>query len=184
MRIISGEYAGRNLKIPPRHITRPMAERAREALFDALTQKTDRVRGKRALDAFSGSGSLGLEALSHGAEATVFIDKSHHAIDCLRQNIRSLGVDEQTTVLRRDVTRCGRPPHGFRADLFFLSPPWQMTDLYAKSLRRLGEHGWLAPGALGVIDMDIHNQLRLPVRIAETRKCGDHLLTFTEYEGK
>ena len=185
MRITSGEYAGRVLKIPPHDTTRPMAERSRKALFDILTQKSALVSGKSVLDAFSGSGSLGLEALSHKAARVVFVDKSHHAIFCLRRNIKSLGVGDKTLVLKRDLAHCGKPPQNFSSDLFFLSPPWRMNGLYPKSLRQLAEHGWLRPGAMGVIDSDVHLRLELPItfKVTDARKSGDHLLTFVGYPG-
>lgn len=183
MRIIGGEYAGRRLKIPPHDTTRPMTERCREMLFDVLTQGQNRIVGKAVLDAFSGSGSLGLEALSHGGRRAVFIDKSHHAANCLRQNITELGVKDKTVVLRRDLGHCGKPPTDFCAELFFLSPPWQMGEIYSRSLNQLAEHGWLAENALGIIDSDTHLRLELPptFTVNEARKNGDHLLTLVNY---
>ena len=97
MRIIGGTFSGRVLKVPPHHITRPMTERCRETLFDILTQSQDFITGKVVLDAFCGSGSLGLECLSRGARRAVFMDKSHNAINCLRENIQSLQLTQNHT---------------------------------------------------------------------------------------
>jgi len=187
MRIIGGEFSGRQLKIPPHHITRPMTERCRETLFDILTQKQDLISDKIVLDGFCGSGSLGLESLSRGATQAVFMDKSHHAIDCLIHNVASLNLDKKPIILRRDLLRCGVPPLEVLAkcDLFFMSPPWGEAELYPKSLTKLASHNWLAPNALGVVDCDVHLEISIPsmFEVFHQKIVGDHRLMLVSYEG-
>ena len=91
VRIIAGEFGGRFIQVPPGSTTHPMGERVRLAMFNSLGET---VRGVRVLDAFAGSGAIGLECLSRGAELAVFVERNRVAQRVIVENISNLGVDE------------------------------------------------------------------------------------------
>jgi 16S rRNA (guanine966-N2)-methyltransferase len=155
VRIISGEFRGRNLTPPAGQSTRPMLDRVREALFSTLG---DCVRGARVLDLFSGTGSLGLEALSRGAVSTHFVEKDRKALSALRRNVTDFGVEDRTDVRQGDAlnAKCWADAP---LDVAFLDPPYAMVGggrerrLVFEAVERLvGEY--LAPG--GVLMLHAH----------------------------
>ena len=101
MRIIAGEFGGRFVQTPPGSTTHPMGERVRSAMFNSLGET---VRGARVLDAFAGSGAIGLEALSRGAESVVLVERSRAAQCVIAENISNLGVDEKSIVIKTTVS--------------------------------------------------------------------------------
>ena len=96
MRVIAGEFRSRRLKTLPGQSVRPTPDRLREALFNVLTP---RIAGAIFLDAYAGSGSVGIEALSRGAASAIFIEKSFAAIRIIRENLASLGLEDRATAL-------------------------------------------------------------------------------------
>ena len=155
MRIVAGRLRGRTIVAPPGDATRPTADRVREAVFNVLAHGDPErggaeIEGARVLDAFAGSGALGLEALSRGAAFATFIDSSPTALAACKQNAEALGVERECRILRADALR---PP---RADapcgLVFLDPPYR-SGLAANALRGLAEAGWIADGATIVIEL-------------------------------
>jgi 16S rRNA (guanine966-N2)-methyltransferase len=151
MRIISGASRGRRLLAPRGDATRPTADRVRQALFDVLGA----IAGGHVLDLFAGTGALGLEALSRGAEAATFVEQAEPAVRALKRNVAALGVDERVRILRLDVRRAlrilAREPARF--SLVFLDPPYA-TDDGAAALTALGEGAIVAPGALVILEHD------------------------------
>ncbi len=135
-------------------MTRPTADRVRQALFDALWHAPwggrGAVEGARVLDAFAGTGALGLEALSRGAAGAVFIESDRAALAALRRNVAMLDEAARCRVIAGDATR---PP---RADapcgLVFLDPPYGM-GLVERAVAALGAAGWIAPGAIVVAEV-------------------------------
>src|SRR5262245_37711296 len=97
MRVIAGELGGRRLQAPRGRTTRPTSDRVREALFAMLGE----LRGARVLDLFAGSGALGIEALSRGAERTVFVERDAAALGALSANLDSLGLGDRCVEVRR-----------------------------------------------------------------------------------
>ncbi|WP_342627442.1 16S rRNA (guanine(966)-N(2))-methyltransferase RsmD [Nguyenibacter vanlangensis] len=152
MRIVAGTWRGRALTAPPGRTTRPTADRVRQALFDMLLHAPwagrDRIAGARVLDAFAGTGALGLEALSRGAARCVFFETDRAALAALRANIAACGAGDAALVRPADVTH---PPPGPACDLLFLDPPYG-KGLPARALAALGAAGWIAPGALVVVE--------------------------------
>ena len=151
MRIIGGAWRGRTLVAPVGPATRPTSERARQATFDMLAHAPwagrSALSDATVLDAFAGSGALGLEALSRGAASAAFMDTSRAALDAIRAN---LGACRATaTVFAADATR---PPRATAAaTLVFLDPPYGQA-LVPRALVALATAGWLAPGALLVAE--------------------------------
>lgn len=123
MRIVGGQFRGRRLLAPKGLATRPMTDRVRVALFSILG---DEVRGRRVLDLFAGTGSLGLESLSRGAAAAVFVDKRPEAVAAIRQNIEALGLaPDAARVVRADLAKGPGPLKGLSGfDLIFVDPPY------------------------------------------------------------
>ena len=124
MRIIAGKYKGRRLKVlKGRHI-RPTTDRVREALFSILG---DRVPGSRVLDLFAGTGALGLEALSRGAETVIFVERSPPARDIIKANIAALGLEEECEIIAGDyrtaLRRLGERGESF--NLIMADPPYR-----------------------------------------------------------
>ena len=168
-----------------------MSTRARETLFDMLCHRADLggVQDKHVLDGFCGSGALGLEALSRGCRSVTFIDNDRYALRTAHANIATLGVEGQTSVMRRDITALGKGAEP--SQLVFLSPPWRGTitvaRLIAKTLLALQRGGWLANGALIVIENTKQAKAQQdydePWHIITTRLCGDHAFTFVRYGG-
>jgi 16S rRNA (guanine966-N2)-methyltransferase len=126
MRIISGEFRGRILKAPPGLGTRPMLDRVREAMFSTLGPG---IEGARVLDLFAGSGSLGLEALSRGAEGVRFVETETAVVQILKANAEALGASERVEILRGSALARSswQPPEGQPqrwADLVLFDPPY------------------------------------------------------------
>ncbi len=149
MRIIAGRWRGRTLQAPPGTVTRPTAERLRQALFDMLLHAPwgGRLEGQAVLDAFAGTGALGLEALSRGAASAVFMERDRDALKALRANVAACQ-GAAAEVLATDVLR---PPPGRACNLVLLDPPYAEA-LLGPSLAALASAGWLAPGALVVAE--------------------------------
>jgi 16S rRNA (guanine966-N2)-methyltransferase len=155
MRIIAGKLRGRKLEAPEGEAVRPTSDRAREALFNVLAHGRYRagggsaVEGAQVLDAFCGTGALGLEALSRGAQRATLLDHDAKALTVARRNARALGVESQVSFALADATQ---PPKARLAhDLVFLDAPYD-SDLAGPSLEALAAAGWLAPGALVVVE--------------------------------
>jgi 16S rRNA (guanine966-N2)-methyltransferase len=130
MRIIAGEFRGRRIEAPPGESTRPMLDRVREALFSTVQDWMD---GARVLDLFAGSGSLGLEALSRGAESARFVERSAAALSVLRRNVQALGVGERVEIVRGNALQPATwaddlAADGARFDVVFFDPPYAMLD--------------------------------------------------------
>lgn len=148
MRIVAGRWHGHVLKQPPGDITRPTTDRVREALMSSLESR-DAIQGACLLDAFAGSGALGLEALSRGARRVVFCEMNGKVLPVLKANVKSLpGASEHVRVLRADVLK--RPPADQGPfDLLLLDPPYALApEAVAALVAALDEQGALAAHAL------------------------------------
>ena len=152
MRIVGGRLGGRALTAPRSQAIRPTADRLRESLFNILVHAYgDAVTGARVLDLFAGTGALGLEALSRGAAFALFVDDAAEARALLRENVAALGLGGVTRIFRRDATRLGEAHPVEPFTLVFLDPPYG-RGLGERALVSAREGGWLAPGALVVIE--------------------------------
>ena len=163
LRIVAGRHRGRRLAAPDGLTTRPTAERVRQALFDMLWHAPwagrERVEGAAVLDAFAGTGALGLEALSRGAAQATFIEPDRAALVALRRNIATLDEAARARVIAGDATR--PPPAPAPCSLLLLDPPYG-KDLVPRALGALGAAGWIAPGALVAAEVAKADPLDLP----------------------
>lgn len=146
MRIVSGAAHGKTLLAPKGMNTRPTTERVREAIFSVLAPY---IEGAKVLDAFAGSGALGLEALSRGAAAAVFIEKDRRALDVLRKNIFACGFNQPAQVLAGDTNHVMQTLSGF--DIVLLDPPYN-RGLITKIEPQLLSVGFLNEGALVMLE--------------------------------
>lgn len=155
MRIDAGSHKGTRLIVPEGADVRPTSDRARQAIFNVLVHRFDAVRGARVLDAFAGSGALGLEALSRGAESLVAFETARPALEALKRNIKACHEIARTLVFACDART--PPPaasHKLYApcSLVFLDPPYE-KGLIPPTLGALNTAGWIAPDALVVAEM-------------------------------
>ncbi len=142
VRIISGQWRRRLLRVPDVDGLRPTPDRVRETLFNWLA---DDIEGARCLDLYAGSGALGFEAASRGAAKVLLVEKDQRAVACMRQGAAELGA-EQIEVVHADVRRWLQG-EASRFDIVFLDPPYGGDDL-GELCARLERDSWLAPGAL------------------------------------
>jgi 16S rRNA (guanine966-N2)-methyltransferase len=155
LRIVAGEFRGKALATPAGQTTRPTSDRARQAIFNILEHAawSKGVRDARVIDLFAGSGALGFEALSRGAGFCLFVETDEAARGAIRENVDAMGLFGRTRVHRRDATQFGQRPgaDGPAFDLAFLDPPYG-KGLGETALDRLAAGGWLAPGAVVVLE--------------------------------
>lgn len=154
MRIIGGKFKGRPIIAPKGIIARPTTDRTRESLFNILASRDDiEFDGARIIDLFAGSGALGLEAMSRGGSWCLFVETDASARGAIRDNIETLSLFGVTRIHRRSATDLGPKPAGVGPPftLGFLDPPYG-KGLAAPALKTLRDGGWLAPGALVIIE--------------------------------
>ncbi len=188
MRIVGGKFKGRTLSAPPGRDVRPTSDRAREGIFNILAHSIDwdGFEGKTVLDVFSGTGALGLEAMSRGASRGVFIDNDAVSLHCLRANAAALGEARNITALKLDVTRLAPPPRvvGAPLSLVFLDAPYG-SNLSDQALLGLCHKGWLALGALVVVETGKDDPLTIPrgFDTLDARTYGAAQVTFLNFSG-
>jgi 16S rRNA (guanine966-N2)-methyltransferase len=172
VRIVAGLWRGRTLVAPAGATTRPTADRVRQALFDMLLHAPwggrEAVEGAAVLDAFAGTGALGLEALSRGAAGAAFMETDRAALGALRRNVAACKAEAICNVLAADATR---PPPGAPCGLLFLDPPYGQ-DLLPRAVAALGRAGWIAPGALIVGELSRGETLPAPGALLAERAHG------------
>lgn len=151
-RIIAGRAGGRRLQTPKGDQTRPTSDRVREALFSALESWAGSLHDLRFLDLYAGSGAIGLEAWSRGAAAVTLVESDRRTADLVRANARSVGCDVADVVARPVATVLAETPRS-SYDLVFADPPYPLSDdAVATDLALLAANGWLADGALVVVE--------------------------------
>jgi 16S rRNA (guanine966-N2)-methyltransferase len=178
MRIVGGQFKGRVLLAPAGQAIRPTADRARQALFNIVAHGESELAGAAVLDAFAGTGALGLEALSRGAAHATFMDIDKAALAAIQANARKLAVLGQCAILRADVLS---PPAATRPCRFVLLDPPYRSGLAAPALTALRAKGWLADDAALVIEVAAGEPFASPLkdwRIADERKYGAARLVF------
>ena len=180
MRIVGGTFKGRTLKAPDTGLTRPTSDRAREALFNILSSyllKTDNNWADIVFaDIFAGSGAVGTEALSRGAQKVFFVERNKEAIVCIRQNTKGITGAE---ILCTDALEL--PVLKIPCDIIFMDPPYQ-TRLGEKVLAHLPQKGWLKEDALIIIEVEKNEKPILPdgFVLKEERTYGKGKLIFCQ----
>jgi 16S rRNA (guanine966-N2)-methyltransferase len=174
-RVIAGTAGGRPLKAPPGAGTRPTADRVKEALFSSLGD----LDGAVVLDLFGGSGALGIEALSRGADRAVLVEQDRRAVAVIRANLATTGTADRARVVAGAAERFCANPVGGPFDVVLLDPPYRVdVDAVGRLLAALGAAGALAAGARIVLERDRRTPEPPPAgtRLLADRAYGDTLL--------
>jgi 16S rRNA (guanine966-N2)-methyltransferase len=177
MRVIAGSAKGIPLLVVPGSGTRPISDRVKEAVFNILG---DAVVGTRVLDLFAGTGSVGIEALSRGAEQAIFVEKHHRAITTLRANLQRTRLQDRARVVQGDVFRfLAGQAEPF--DLVYIAPP-QYQGLWGKTLLSLDRNpALLRPDGVAIVQIfpkELEPLALTNLRLTEQRKYGSTLLCF------
>jgi 16S rRNA (guanine966-N2)-methyltransferase len=153
-RVIAGEAGGRRLAVPPGTTTRPTSDRAREGLFASLLSELGTFDGARVLDLYAGSGAIGLEALSRGAERVLLVESDARAAAVIKANVATVALPGATLAVDRVERLLSRPPadNKDRCDLVIADPPYAVADDAVTRVLTLLQAGWLADDALVVIE--------------------------------
>lgn len=182
MRVVAGSKKGRELAAPKGRHTRPTLAKVKEAMF-GMAQFD--VEGARVLDLFAGSGALGIEALSRGAEHAVFCDADRQAYSIVRGNIKRLGLEDSASVYCCDsialLAELAREGRGF--DLVLLDPPYE-TELASRAIAALSELGLLNDCAILLCEHSRENPPVVPpvgFTAREPKKYGDCCVTYITY---
>jgi 16S rRNA (guanine966-N2)-methyltransferase len=152
-RVIAGVAGGRRLAVPPGNGTRPTSDRAREGLFSTWESLRGTLHGARVLDLYGGSGAVGLEALSRGAEHVLLVEAEPRAARVIRENLRSLGLGGAEVRAAKAEKVIAGPPPGRPYDMVFLDPPYTVADdRLHEILITLRTQGWLHEGATATVE--------------------------------
>ena len=180
MRVITGSAKGRKLLSVPGQHTRPIADRVKTALFDTLGQQ---VGGCRFLDLFSGTGSVGIEALSRGAAEVLFVEINRQALRTIGENLRRTELAERAHVVPGDAFTFLRRPELGPFDVIYVAPP-QYRRLWVKALQAIDAHpSLLAEDGQIIVQIHPKEQVELELQhleLVEQRRYGSTLLLFWE----
>ncbi len=175
-RVIAGAAGGRRLTVPDGRDTRPTSDRAREGLFGTIVSLAGPLAGKRVIDLYAGSGAVGLEALSRGADHVLLVESGRPAAAVIRANIEAIGLPGAVLAADR-VERVIAAAPDRRYDVVFADPPYAVPDAEIGTLlATLAEQGWLAPAALVVVERATRSgQLNWPAgyRPERSRRYGE-----------
>lgn len=182
MRVVGGRLGGRALKAPHTNGIRPTTDRMRESLFNILTHREEfTIEGARVLDLFAGTGAVSVEALSRGADFAVMVDIGAEARGLQRENVETLGLGGSARILRRDATKLGEVSPFTPFTLVFCDPPYD-KGLGEAALTSALRGGWLAPGAIVILEERASAEVTLPAPLEEIerRKAGETQLIFAK----
>ena len=177
MRVVAGSHRGKILAALPGRSLRPTADRVRESVFNILTHGhfgtggASILQGARVLDAFAGTGAMGIEALSRGAVHATFMERDPAALSVLRANLRAVREAANATVLGADALMPPRPAQP--VSVAFLDPPYR-EGLGPRALDALARAGWFAPGAIVTVEVAAREGFTAPegFKILDERRYG------------
>lgn len=179
MRVIAGQYKGRRLKTPSWKGLRPTSDKLRETLFNILAS---RVEGARVLDAYAGTGAIGIEALSRGAAHVSFVERNRRAVALIEANLAICGLKRGYTIHCGDVVSVlGRMPEAAEFDLILLDPPYE-ADAVTQALEAAASR--LAGRGLLVLERATRRERDVPATLTRIRDVtsGDSTLTFMKVQ--
>jgi 16S rRNA (guanine966-N2)-methyltransferase len=178
VRVIGGEFKGRKLSVTRGRLIRPTSDRVREAIFDILGPAWT---FRRVLDLFAGTGSLGIEALSRGAEEAVFVEQGKGALTVLKENVKALGLQSRSWVLsvpaKKGIAVLGERGEVF--DLIFMDPPYG-KDVVGKTIEEIVRRGILAATGVIVAEHATRDRIVPPLGLglSQQRRYGDTTVSF------
>jgi 16S rRNA (guanine966-N2)-methyltransferase len=187
MRVIAGKFRSRSLKSLKGLALRPTSDRLRETLFNVLAE---RVADARFVDAFAGTGAVGIEALSRGAREVIFIENHVPAVALIRKNLQALGIQSLGSVLTLDTLRglqrlvANPPAASSLVDIVYLDPPYAAAQDYRRVLAFLGAAPFLAQGSLVIAEH--RSSVELPETFGNLSRVrvlrqGDATLSFYRF---
>ncbi len=178
VKVIGGEARGHRLKSVPGKGTRPITDRVKKGLFDILSRE---IEGIRVLDLFGGTGAVGIEALSRGAEHVTFVEKAGKAARVIRKNLDLVGFQKRARLVQGDAFTFLRGEPEMPYDLVYIAPP-QYKGLWRRALELLDQRPqWVGKNGLAVVQIDPkeREEIRLRhFRLERERRYGDTLLLF------
>jgi 16S rRNA (guanine966-N2)-methyltransferase len=183
LRVISGIARGRRLKTVPGDTTRPITDRVKESLFNILGAD---IQGSAMLDLFAGTGAVGIEALSRGADFVRFVDRNRMPVKIVRENLKTTGLSEKSQVLQMDAFVVLKGEIDRKFDYVYIAPP-QYKGMWMEALQRLDEHPeWLVDDAWVIVQ--IHPVEFETVSLKnlvefDQRRYGSTMLIFYEIAG-
>src|SRR6266567_6859212 len=182
MRVIAGKFRSRNLQSLAGNETRPTYDRLKETLFNVL-QSARALDGLTFLDLFAGTGAVGIEARSRGAERVVFVESNKKAVNLIRANLTSLHIDGEASVIHEEAATAlpMLMKSGEQFDIVFLDPPYALAGEYGRSLRLLGNSTLLKADALVIAEHDKRfepGEDHAPLKRYRRLEQGDSALSF------
>jgi len=178
MRIIGGRLKGREVEAPRGVLSRPPLSIIRESVFNILGQS---VEGKRVLDLFAGSGSLGIEAISRGAAEVQFVDSARRCADMIERNTRGLGIADACRIARQDAAEFVRTCKDGPFDLVFVDPPF-LSGRAEEVLAALAATSLVSDATVTIVRTHWRERINLPTELQVTRqrKFGDSVVAFVK----
>jgi 16S rRNA (guanine(966)-N(2))-methyltransferase RsmD len=185
MRVISGTAKGRPLKAVPGISTRPTSDKVKEAVFSMIGPYFD---GGIVLDLFAGTGALGIEALSRGAEQAIFVDRERIAVETVKTNLAACRFADRAEVYRNDAMKAAKllGKRGLKFDYVFLDPPYKFAAL-DNLMPELAGLGLLRAGAVIVAEHDASRMLPEqlgPLNLFRRSEYGDTAVSLFEYDAE
>ncbi len=182
IRIIGGELKGRKLVTVPGRQTRPTADRVRESMFNILG---DRVRGALVLDLFAGTGAMGIEALSRGAESVLFADNAKRALTALEKNVKVCSLERRAKIIKWDILKNLNIATAFQHafNLVFIDPPYN-KNMIQSTLSNLDKSQCIEKGACVAIEHSAQESIPEKdqrFKISDQRRYGKTLVSFLFY---
>lgn len=174
MRIVGGKYRGRSIASPKSDDIRPTSDRTRESLFNILNHSySNHLKGARVLELFAGTGAVGLEALSHGADFVLFVEQGIEGRGLLRRNVDDFSLQGCTKIFKRDATKLGPCGKFEPFNLLFADPPYKKA-LGERAIISAADGGWLLDEALAVLEehAEIEPELDNRFTFLEKRSFG------------
>ncbi|RQD77839.1 MAG: 16S rRNA (guanine(966)-N(2))-methyltransferase RsmD [Candidatus Syntrophonatronum acetioxidans] len=179
MRVITGKARGRKLKDCPRKEVRPTSQRAKEGIFNKIGPF---LEGKVFLDLFAGSGNIGIEAISRGAELCIFIEKNSECVKIIYENLKNTGLNDFARVYRMDVRKGLKEVHKEKIllDYIFMDPPY-FKNFYVPVIEKINNYSLLKEK--GILVVEHYKSIDLPEKInslvkGEVKKYGDSWVTY------
>lgn len=176
MRIIAGQLRRRSLKAPKGHLTRPTTDRTRESLFNLISSRLD-FEDIQILDLFAGTGSLGFEALSRGANLAMFVEMNPKVMKFCKENATQLGMEEACVFYQTDVVRFLRTYNGPPFDIIFADPPYKLEGI--EKLPGLAIP-FLKPDGLFVLEHDQAHDFQEDERLLKSKSYGRTIVSIFE----
>lgn len=177
MRIITGKLKGRRLEVPPKGTIRPTSDFTKSGIFNIIEARKG-VEGCRILDLFAGTGNLGFEAISRGAESAVEVEADRGAVNAIIETAKRFGVTDQVQVVASDVAAyLGRAPRPY--DLVFADPPYDYSDF--QGLIDTVLSGWLAEDGWLIVEHDVRHKFNQHPNCVFTKPYGKTIVSIFKF---